>query len=66
MSEWDLGQGDATLWWMAMAASVIVAVAVLFFCHGHTKPDAGEMKRLIEQFQSAHYRGGPPSLPGSV
>lgn len=148
MSAWDLGQGDATLWWMAMAAFVIVAVAVLFFwskgrrmagehvfrasrlsrgnwlfptqvavtassivhftpelvggreqsihlahvasvlidrnlffsdvmiessggaspvrCHGHKKADAVEMKRLIEQFQSAHYRGGPPAPPGSV
>ncbi|MEO6212773.1 MAG: hypothetical protein ABIP65_04005 [Vicinamibacterales bacterium] len=26
-------------------------------CHGHRKPDAIEMKRLIEQFQSAYYRG---------
>jgi len=25
-------------------------------CHGHRKADAGEMKRLIEQFQSAYYR----------
>jgi hypothetical protein len=26
-------------------------------CHGHHKRDAVEMKRLIEQFQSAYYRG---------
>jgi hypothetical protein len=26
-------------------------------CHGHRKRDAVEMKRLIEQFQSAYYRG---------
>jgi hypothetical protein len=26
-------------------------------CHGHRKADAIEMKRLIEQFQSAYYRG---------
>ena len=26
-------------------------------CHGHRKSDAIEMKRLIEQFQSAYYRG---------
>ena len=35
-------------------------------CHGHRKADAVEMKRLIEQFQSAYYRGGtapPPSAP---
>jgi hypothetical protein len=25
-------------------------------CHGHRKRDAVEMKRLIEQFQSAYYR----------
>jgi hypothetical protein len=25
-------------------------------CHGHRKADAIEMKRLIEQFQSDHYR----------
>jgi len=25
-------------------------------CHGHRKADAVEMKRLIEQFQSAYYR----------
>ena len=25
-------------------------------CHGHRKADAIEMKRLIEQFQSAYYR----------
>ncbi len=25
-------------------------------CHGHRKRDAVEMKRLIEQFQSEHYR----------
>lgn len=29
-------------------------------CHGHRKADALEMKRLIEQFQSAYYRGTPP------
>ena len=27
-------------------------------CHGHSKADAVEMKRLIEQFQSAFYREG--------
>lgn len=27
-------------------------------CHGHTKADAMEMKKLIEQFQSDYYRGG--------
>ena len=31
-------------------------------CHGHRKADAVAMKRLIEQFQSQHYRapGQPP------
>jgi len=35
-------------------------------CHGHRKSDALEMKRLIEQFQSEHYRlrGGAPSVSG--
>ena len=36
-------------------------------CHGHRKADAVEMKRLIEQFQSAYYRGRgeaePPRQP---
>ena len=27
-------------------------------CHGHRKRDAIRMKELIEQFQSAYYRGG--------
>jgi hypothetical protein len=26
-------------------------------CHGHRKADAIEMKRLIEEYQSAYYRG---------
>ena len=31
-------------------------------CHGHTKGDAVEMKRLIEQFQTAYYKSNaqPP------
>ena len=32
-------------------------------CHGHRKADAVEMKRLIEQFQSAYYRDRRPE-PG--
>ncbi len=36
-------------------------------CHGHRKSDAVEMKRLIEEFQSAYYRGRsqaePPGQP---
>lgn len=28
-------------------------------CHGHRKRDALEMKRLINDFQSAYYKGGP-------
>ena len=32
-------------------------------CHGHTKGDAIEMKRVIEQFQSEYYRGTAPSAP---
>ena len=30
-------------------------------CHGHRKADAVAMKRLIEQFQSEHYRLGGPA-----
>jgi hypothetical protein len=32
-------------------------------CHGHRKRDALEMKRLINEFQSAYYKGGsrPPA-----
>jgi hypothetical protein len=28
-------------------------------CHGHRKRDALEMKRLINDYQSAYYKGGP-------
>ena len=35
-------------------------------CHGHSKRDALEMKRLIEQFQSTYYRQQPPSPPPPV
>lgn len=138
MPESDLGQGGATLWWVAAIAVAIALAAILFFwakgrrmpgnhvfrasrlsrgnflfptqvavnptsvvhytpeafggreqsihmahvasvvvdrnlffsnvmiessggaspvrCHGHRKADAVEMKRLIEQFQSAYYR----------
>ena len=34
-------------------------------CHGHRKADAVEMKRLIEQFQSAYYRDRRPE-PGDA
>jgi len=32
-------------------------------CHGHRKRDALEMKRLIEQFQTAYYRREADSSP---
>ena len=35
-------------------------------CHGHRKADAVEMKRLIEEFQSAYYRGAAAPLPPSA
>jgi hypothetical protein len=35
-------------------------------CHGHRKRDAVEMKRLIEQFQSAYYHRQPPPQPPPV
>ncbi|HEY3092098.1 MAG TPA: PH domain-containing protein [Vicinamibacterales bacterium] len=35
-------------------------------CHGHRKRDALEMKRLIEQFQSAYYRQEPRTPPPPV
>lgn len=145
MPESSVGQGDATLWWIAFAAIIIAALVILFFwskgrrmagahvfrasrlsrgnllfptqvgvtpasivhftpelfggreqsihmahvasvlidrnlffsdvmietsggaspvrCHGHRKRDAVEMKRLIEQFQSAYYRGAPTGAP---
>jgi hypothetical protein len=28
-------------------------------CHGHSKRDALEVKRLINEYQSAYYKGGP-------
>jgi hypothetical protein len=30
-------------------------------CHGHGKRDAARMKDLIERYQTAYYRGGPPA-----
>jgi hypothetical protein len=32
-------------------------------CHGHTKADAVEMKRLIERFQSEYYKAGRTNGP---
>jgi hypothetical protein len=32
-------------------------------CHGHTKGDAVEMKRLIERFQSEYYKAGTAAVP---
>jgi hypothetical protein len=32
-------------------------------CHGHRKRDAGRMKALIEQYQTAYYRGGTANPP---
>ena len=32
-------------------------------CHGHTKGDAVEMKRLIERFQSEYYKAAAPAAP---
>jgi len=32
-------------------------------CHGHRKRDAVQMKALIEQYQTAHYRGPSPGTP---
>ena len=34
-------------------------------CHGHRKRDAVKMKELIEQFQSAYYRGGDQTVARS-
>jgi len=33
-------------------------------CHGHRKRDAVKMKELIEQYQSAYYRGGTGAAGG--
>src|SRR6185436_14664419 len=35
-------------------------------CHGHTKGDAVEMKRLIERFQSEYYKAAAPAAPAPV
>ena len=32
-------------------------------CHGHRKADAVELKRLVEEFQSAYYRGDATPVP---
>ena len=32
-------------------------------CNGHRKADAMEIKRLVEQFQSEHYRGRAGDVP---
>jgi hypothetical protein len=32
-------------------------------CHGHRKADATKMKRLIERYQTAYYRGPDASAP---
>jgi hypothetical protein len=148
MPESSLGQGDATLWWIAFVAVVIIALLALFFwskgrriagehvfrasrfsrgnllfptqvgvtptaivhytpemfggreqsihmahvssvlidrnlffsnvvietsgghnpvrCHGHRKRDAVEMKRVIEKYQSAYYRGAAPPAPAET
>jgi hypothetical protein len=35
-------------------------------CHGHRKRDAVRMKELIEQYQTAYYRGsGAPPAPAT-
>jgi len=58
---------------MAHVASVDIATNLFFsnveietsggsdpvHCYGHRKRDALEMKRLINDFQSAYYKGGP-------
>jgi hypothetical protein len=34
-------------------------------CHGHRKRDAVRMKALIEEYQTAYYRGGRPDSPAT-
>ena len=34
-------------------------------CHGHRKKDAVRMKALIEEYQTAYYRGGRPDSPAA-
>jgi hypothetical protein len=62
---------------MAHIASVDIATNLLFSnviietsggsdpvrCYGHRKRDAIEMKRLINEYQSAYYKGAPPARP---
>jgi hypothetical protein len=35
-------------------------------CHGHSKSDAVEMKRLIEMYQTEYYRGGNAMPPRAI
>ena len=35
-------------------------------CHGHWKSDATRMKNLVEQYQTAYYRGGTPNPVGAA
>ena len=35
-------------------------------CHGHSKGDAIEMKRLIEHYQSLYYRQAPGQAPSAA
>lgn len=35
-------------------------------CHGHSKRDAIEMKRLIEHYQSLYYRESPSQSPAAT
>ena len=62
---------------MAHIASVDIATNLLFSnviietsggsdpvrCYGHRKRDAIEMKRLINEYQSAYYKGAPATPP---
>lgn len=64
---------------MAHVASVSIDTNVLFsdvyiettggttpiHCRGHRKSDAVRMKQLIEQYQTAYYRGGPADPTGT-
>jgi hypothetical protein len=67
---------------LAHVASIKINTRVLFsdvlietsggqdpvICHGHTKGDAVQMKKLIEEFQTAYYRSAAanPVAPGPV
>jgi hypothetical protein len=73
-----IGKQEETIH-MAHVSSVKISTGMLFSdvlietsggshpirCYGHHKRDAVRMKHLIEQYQTAYYRGPKPAEPGA-